>query len=324
MEELFVFVEEFLKCKKELGVRYCEVFISAYKPEHQQIFYDAGFKPRGYIPSWEYSTKKSGFKDSVLFSIFEGTINDDIQLIAQGYELVQTLGLAEFLEASEDLGSISLVGQGRKRGFRFLDILDSRKLKSLLLTMMAVYLFLLIVSGLVAMGYGTVGFDITKHTISDLGNSIFTPAPFLFDAACGFAGAITVPYSFAIYGVMGNGASLRDRISTRVGLVCGVLGGLGYMCVGVFSLERSGPNGIVHTVSAVIAFIGFVLSILFFSLPVFFHQNIIYKVFGASGIALPLIMLLLNCILATPLLEWLLLISILIHIVPLNYWSVRK
>ncbi|MHA2088380.1 MAG: hypothetical protein ACW972_08895 [Promethearchaeota archaeon] len=116
--------------------------------------------------------------------------------------------------------------------------------------------------------------------------------------------------------------SLRERIFSHGGLICGIIGGIGYAFVGIFSLERSGPNGAIHMISAVTAFTGFVLSILFFSIPFLFHQKIVYKMFGISGIILPLIMLFLNGINATPLLEWLLLFSILLHIVPLNYWSV--
>ena len=117
---------------------------------------------------------------------------------------------------------------------------------------------------------------------------------------------------------------LKKRIISRSGLISGIIGGIGYTLVGIFSLERSGPNGMMHTLSAIIAFSGFVFSILFFSIPVLLHNNIVYKMFGVSGIIIPLIMLFLNGLLATPLLEWLLLFSILIHIVPLNYWSVSK
>ena len=187
---------------------------------------------------------------------------------------------------------------------------------------MIVYLFLLSFSLVVAMNFGTVGFNITKHTISDLGNSFYTPIPFLFDIACGFAGVITMPYSFYICNSIVKNVSLKERIISRGGLISGIIGGIGYTFVGIFSLERSGPNGIVHMISAVIAFTGFVFSILFFSIPPLLHQNIMYKVFGISGVAFPIIMLFLNSILATPLLEWVLLFSILFHIVPLNFWSV--
>jgi len=319
LEELYIFVQEFLRCKKDLGARYCEVFVSAYKREHQQVFYDAGFKPRGYIPSWEYSKKNSVFKDFILFSMSEGIIKSDIQLIEQGYELVETLGIARFSETSEGITYIFPEIHTKKRIKAFFN--PKKLIKRSLLTAMAVYLSLLCISFLVALNLGTGGFDITKHTISDLGNFFFTPAPFLFDTACGFAGAITIPYSFYIY----NGMKKGDyRIITRAGNICGVIGGFGYMCVGIFSLERSGPNGSIHMISAIIAFSGFVFSILFFSIPALLHQNFVYKIFGLSGVFIPLLMLFLNCFVATPLLEWLLLFSILLHICPLNYWSVSK
>ncbi len=324
LEELYVFIQEFLQCKKELGVRYCEVFISAYKREHQQVFYNAGFKPRGYIPSWTYSNKKSVFRDSVLFSLYDGLVSSDIQLIEQGYELVQTLGMTHFSETIEGIEFISTEPQEKKRTEKIVNCLLNSKnvMKPFLLCAMAVYLFLLVSSLLIATNFGTMGFNITKHTISDLGNAVFTPAPFLFDLACSFSGVITIAYSFYICDSIVISGSLKEKIVTRSGLLFGIVGGLGYTFVGIFSLERSGPNGIVHTLSAIMAFTGFVFSILCFSIPVLLHQNFVYKVFGASGIVVPLLMLFLNGILAAPLLEWLLLFSILFHIVPLNYWSV--
>lgn len=322
LEELHVFVREFLRCKKELEVRYCEVFVSAYKREHQQVFYNAGFKPRGYIPSWSYSDKSSVFKDSVLFSLFDGVISDDIQLIDKGFELVQALGMVQFSEASEDIEFVYPEVQEEKRTR---NIFNAKKLlKNSLITAMAGYLFLLMISLLVAMNFGTLGFDFTEQAISDLGNSLLTPAPFLFDIACGVAGAITIPYSFYIYSIMMRKDSLREQIIIRLGLISGVIGGIGYIGVGIFSLERSGPNGIIHTLSAIIAFTGFVFSILFYSIPNLLHQNVVRKVFSTSGIVLPLMFLFLSGILATPLVEWLLLFSILFHICPLNYWSVSK
>ena len=320
LEELYAFVKEFLRCKKELEVRYCEVFISAYKREHQQIFYDAGFKPRGYIPSWKYSTKRAIFKDSVLFSLFEGKISDDIQLIDQGYELIEVLGFNTYSQENSD--SKSRETPKKKKLYSFPT--SKRIVKPFLLSAMTAYLSLLVISLLIAMNFGNVGFNITQHTISDLGNSFFTPAPFLFDFACSFSGAITIPYSFYICNVLAREGSLRKKIITHAGLISGVIGGLGYMCVGIFSLERPGPNGAIHIISAGIAFTGFVLSILFFSIPLLLRQNIMPKIFGASGIILPLIILILNIILITPLLEWLLLFSILFHIVPLNYLSIAK
>jgi hypothetical protein len=101
LEELYVFIQEFLRCKNKLNVRYCEIFLSAYKPSHQQIFFEAGFIPQGYIPSWKWSSKSNTFKDSILFSKFDGKICENIKLIEQGQKLVQSLGLMKFSEAGK-------------------------------------------------------------------------------------------------------------------------------------------------------------------------------------------------------------------------------
>ena len=70
-----------------------EVFVSAYKPDHQKIFLEAGLSPRGYIPSWNYNQKKNVFEDCILFNKFEGKIDKNIQLIPEGKELLNSLKL---------------------------------------------------------------------------------------------------------------------------------------------------------------------------------------------------------------------------------------
>ncbi|MBY8986300.1 MAG: DUF998 domain-containing protein, partial [Candidatus Lokiarchaeota archaeon] len=321
LEELYVFVKEFLRCRKELEVRYCEVFVSAYKREHQQIFYNAGFKPRGYIPSWKYSNRESVFKDSVLFSISDGNVSNKIQLIEQGFELLQTLGIAQFSEAGD---YVIPEEHSQQKKERYMSILFNPQnlARNSLRAMMSTYLLLLFLSLIIAANI--TGFNITLHAISDLGNSLLTPVPFLFDTACGVAGAITIPFSFYISRVIGKKDITRDRITSQLGLLCGIIGGLGYMGVGIFSLDRSGPEDIIHNISAVIAFTGFVFCIFFFSIPALLHHHLPRKLFGVSGIGIPLLLYLCTGIFASPLLEWLLLFSILFHIVPLNYWSVSQ
>ena len=91
LEELFVFVQEFKRDIKNLNIRYCEIFVSAYNPCHQKIFFDAGLSPRGYIPSWKYNQNKDYFEDSILFNYFEGEIDGNLQLIPEGEELIRCL-----------------------------------------------------------------------------------------------------------------------------------------------------------------------------------------------------------------------------------------
>lgn len=102
LEELYVFVREFIKLRKELGIRYCEVFLSAYKICHQKIFFNAGFTPRGYIPSWIYNKEKGFFEDNILFNYYQGTINDEIQLIDEAQELIRILEFRSFKKGSCD------------------------------------------------------------------------------------------------------------------------------------------------------------------------------------------------------------------------------
>ncbi|KKL20220.1 hypothetical protein LCGC14_2457630, partial [marine sediment metagenome] len=292
---------------------------SAYNPEHQQIFYDAGLKPRGYIPSWECSRDTLEFSDSILFSIFNGKISEDIQLIDQGQKLLETLGFYEdSINEPVSYQSYSFV----EVESRTASIKKQKGVKKGALALMFSYLVLLCISIITALAFGSSGFSFVLHTISDLGNSQFTPSPFLFDIACIIAGLITIPYSF-FCDEMRKTPKKHLEVISRSGLYFGILGGIGYMGVGIFSLERGGPNGIFHGISAIVAFSGFVFSILFFSLYAFMQGNSKVKLLGICGIIIPLTMFILNGVLATPLVEWLLLFSILLYTIPLNYLSLH-
>jgi len=90
LEELFVFIEFLKRYMRENTIRYCEMFISAYQPEHQQLFYDAGFRARGYVPCWKYILEQNRFEDYIVFNYFEGKI-ESIDLLPQGYELLNCI-----------------------------------------------------------------------------------------------------------------------------------------------------------------------------------------------------------------------------------------
>ena len=317
LEELYVFAQELINFKDKLDVRYCEVFVSAYNPEHQQIFYNAGLQPRGYIPSWECSNKKLEFNDSILFSIFEGNISEDIQLIAQGQELLGALGFPAKNEAEPTSYKTYVVIESRTSSVK-----KQKSVKKGFLALMYTYLALLSISIIMAVAFGPTGFSFILHTISDLGNSQFTPVPLLFDIACILAGIATIPYSLFCDDLRQSTKNHIDYVS-RTGLYFGIVGGIGYMCVGVFSLERAGPNGVFHGLSAIVAFSGFVLSILFFSLHAFMQGGRRAKLLGICGMMIPLVIFILNGILATPIVEWLLLFAILFYTIPLNYLSLK-
>ncbi|TFG06498.1 MAG: hypothetical protein EU539_07500 [Promethearchaeota archaeon] len=91
LEELFVFTMELKNLVRSYNARYCECFVSAYEPEHQKIFLDIGFKPRGYVPGWNYNEETNTFEDCVVFNYFEGKIDSQIELIKESEDLLKAL-----------------------------------------------------------------------------------------------------------------------------------------------------------------------------------------------------------------------------------------
>ncbi len=87
LEELFVFVWKLKILIYTLKVRYCEVLVSAYKPSIQQLFYNVGLRPRGYIPSWKYNPSLNDFKDYIMFNWFNGII-ENLRLIPEAKDII--------------------------------------------------------------------------------------------------------------------------------------------------------------------------------------------------------------------------------------------
>jgi hypothetical protein len=77
---------------KENQIRYSEVFVSAFCPEHQQLFYEFGFRARGYVPCWSFNENEKVFEDYVVFNYFEGEVSQ-ASFLPVGQELVEILNL---------------------------------------------------------------------------------------------------------------------------------------------------------------------------------------------------------------------------------------
>ena len=90
-EELMALIQELKQFIKEKKIRYCECFVSAYKPSHQKIFLLEGFLSRGYVPSWFYKKDKDAFEDAIVFNKYIGDLSDNLHLIEEGEELVNLL-----------------------------------------------------------------------------------------------------------------------------------------------------------------------------------------------------------------------------------------
>jgi hypothetical protein len=91
LEELYVFIEKLQEIMKERDINYAECFVSAYKPRQQKIFYNIGFRPRGYVPSWKYNKDKKEFEDQIVFNYFKGSIDKNMKIIPETNELLDNL-----------------------------------------------------------------------------------------------------------------------------------------------------------------------------------------------------------------------------------------
>ena len=98
LEELYVFIEEIKLITQELRLRYFEAYLSAYDPTHQTIFFNAGFKPTGYIPAFKYNKAKNLFEDQVLFVYHEGELNKDTKLIPETVEFLKTINYFKLIK----------------------------------------------------------------------------------------------------------------------------------------------------------------------------------------------------------------------------------
>jgi len=91
LEDLYVFLEEIKSIIIEFKLRYMEVYLSAYDSTHQKIFYNAGFKPTGYVPAFKYNKDKNLYEDQVLFVYHENLLNQNTHLIRETEEFIKSI-----------------------------------------------------------------------------------------------------------------------------------------------------------------------------------------------------------------------------------------
>ena len=204
---------------------------------------------------------------------------------------------------------------------------------------MVIYISLLVIGVIIAANLDPDGYTIWNNWISDLGVRAHTPAPYLYDLACIIAGTLTIPLTFYMENLLAplpkrtqlkeqHYSRLRFRLSSSAFLFS-IIGNLGYIGVGIFSGDRDyefltvmgqGPHGIM----SYLAFGGFTLGAFFMGWLIFLYDTRIPKILGIYGIIGPLTVSIINLIDSTPLLEWLLLFSILLWIIPLSLFVFLK
>ncbi|MFW9969914.1 MAG: DUF998 domain-containing protein [Candidatus Odinarchaeota archaeon] len=320
LEELYVFLKEFIRLGKELKIQYCEAIISAYNCVHQKLFSNVGLSPRGYIPSWNYNDKTKSFEDAILFNWFDGKISRNIQLIDEGKKLLDVLELRnsetvrDILEESRLINKVPVTYIFKEK---LSNVWNYPKLiKSSLMTGLTLYLAMIITSILIA---HACGFHIITHTISQLGTIHITPMPFMFNSACIIGGLTTILLYCSLSRRFTTDQTTLTFNLSRDGVIIGTIGSLGIMCVGIFSLDRSGPLGIFHVISTICAFGGYILALLMYGILMYKMNSRLHKIIGVNGI-IPVLVLIANIMFPIPLMEWILLFTILTSLIPLFCW----
>ena len=201
------------------------------------------------------------------------------------------------------------------------------------------YIFLLIIGVITATSLDPDGYTIWENWISDLGSINDTPAPILYDIACIVAGSMTIPLTYYMEKLLAplpkrtkmrgeHYSRLRFRLSSFA-FFFSIIGNFGYIGVGIFSADRDydflsvlgmGPHGLM----SYLAFGGFTFGAFFMGWLIILYDTKIPKILGIYGIFGPLIVAILNLIDSTPFLEWMLLFSILIWVIPLSLIVLMK
>jgi hypothetical protein len=195
------------------------------------------------------------------------------------------------------------------------------------------YISLLIIGVIIAALLDPDGYTIWDNWISDLGSINDTPAPYLYDIACIIAGTMTIPLTFYMEKLLAplpkrtqlrgeHYSRLRFRLSSFAFLFS-IIGNFAYIGVGIFSADRDydiiSSLGLgTHEIMSYLAFGGFTFAAFFMGWLIILYDTKIPKLLGLYGILGPLTVAILNLIYGGELLEWMLLFSILIWIIPLS------
>ncbi len=91
IEELQLFLNKIKAFIITSKVRYFEAYLSAYKSEHQALFFNAGFKPTGYIPAFNYNRILNDFEDQVVFVHHKKELDKIVYLIPETEEFLKTI-----------------------------------------------------------------------------------------------------------------------------------------------------------------------------------------------------------------------------------------
>lgn len=183
---------------------------------------------------------------------------------------------------------------------------------------LAFYVFLIVINLIISSFYG---FNLILNYISELGCKKVIPYPYFHNLTCVFGGLVTIPTNYYIRKKLciQYKKSRYSIIFLKIGVVFGIVGSISYIFLGVFSIDRAGPEQLFHGLATFLSFGGYIASIFFFSINIILSHKCKLKNLGAFGVVIPFLLFLYS-IIAIPLIEWLLLGSIVLFMLCLEYY----
>ena len=198
----------------------------------------------------------------------------------------------------------------------------------------------LILSILIANFFGPQGYNIWDNFISDLGSITHTPAPFIFDFIIIFGAILTIPAflynnKFLMEGTKGiifnSAVKIWKRIyyfffdiSAILGYFFLLIGSIGMLGIGIFSIDRSPP---IHFFFSVFVFAGLIFGALFAGVAILLKKVICPQFLGLYMIIGPFMagFLFLNPpeSITIPFLEWIMLFAQQIWLIPAAFFTLN-
>ena len=213
-------------------------------------------------------------------------------------------------------------GEKRSSRRRWFCIRYERHVKTLLFTGYLLYITMLAFDIAFATCFG---YTITSHYISELGTAAVIPFPLFHDSIAILGGCITVLSNFYYFKRLKvqYRRSRSSKVFVKLGFGSGILGAIGYIFLGIFSLDRGGPGGAFHGIAMGCSFGGFIGGIFLYSLNIILTHKCKLKHVGWYGMTFPVMCLVVFMCLGLPLTEWLLLGSILLFLLPFDYYMFK-
>lgn len=169
-------------------------------------------------------------------------------------------------------------------------------IKILTFISLVTYVSLFITSLINSLIFGTSQFSPLTNYISELSLSQHTPIPYLYDLACIISGLFTIPITFYIRKTTLHHRNVQKfelfnkkgfKTFVRAGFISGLLGDIGFVGVGIFSLQRNLFG--IHYIFAYLLFAGYTITALIVGILILFYQTKLSTLMGLSGVLYPLI-----------------------------------